>query len=132
MKKFYSILLAVSFSLAVLAGCGATTEPGQAESGQTEAKQEVAATIILNNGEEELANKEVTVETGTTLMEVMKENFEVEESDGFINGLEGISMNEEEKMAWMYTINGEEAMVGANEYEIEQGDEITFDYQSWE
>ncbi len=65
-------------------------------------------------------------------MEVMEENYEVEQTEGFINSIEGIAGNEEEKMAWMYTINGEDAMVGANEYEVEDGDEIAFNYQSWE
>ncbi|TGB04489.1 DUF4430 domain-containing protein [Halobacillus salinus] len=134
MRKWYSFMLAFGLALAVLAGCGTDTSSSQAEGEQTEAVEEVSATVILSkqNGEEKMAEEEVTVEAGTTLMEVMKSNFEVEESGGFINGLEGISMNEEEKMAWIYTINGEEAMVGAAEYEIEQGDEIVFDYQSWE
>lgn len=134
MKKMYSVLFAISLALTLLTGCGTDAQSGQAEGDQSEQKQEISATIILtkHDGEEKVANKEVSVESGTTLMEVMKSHFDIEESSGFINGINGISMDEEKKMAWIYTINGEEAMVGANEYELEQGDEIVFDYQSWE
>lgn len=134
MNKFYSVFLAFFLAVGVLAGCGATEEKSQANTSQEEAVQEISVSLQLskNNGEEVIADKELTVEKGLTLMEVLKNNFEVEEKDGFINGIEGISSNEAEKMAWMFTINGEQAMVGANEYVLEDGDEIVFDYHSWE
>ncbi|MBA2173831.1 DUF4430 domain-containing protein [Halobacillus locisalis] len=134
MKKLYSLALTLCLALGVLAGCGTSSVQEGTGATQEEAKQEISATITLsqNNGEEKMANEEVTVEQGTTLLEAMENTFEVDVSEGFINGIEGISMDEEKKMAWTYTINGEEAMVGAGEYELEQGDDIVFDYHSWE
>ncbi|MGI8315402.1 DUF4430 domain-containing protein [Halobacillus mangrovi] len=136
MKKIYVFLVAALLAIGVISGCGSqqTEKTEEANASQQEEKQEVTLKVEIskNNGEEVLADQEISVEKGTTLMEVMKDNFEVEESDGFINSIEGIEGNQEEKMAWMFTINGEEAMVGANEYEVEQGDEIVFDYHSWE
>ncbi|KHE71393.1 DUF4430 domain-containing protein [Halobacillus sp. BBL2006] len=136
MKKFFGLLVVFLLVAGVLSGCGTqqADQKEEASASQQEDKQEVTVQVEVSksNGEEMLADKEVSVPEGTTLMEVMKENFEVKESEGFINSIEGIEGNQEEKMAWMFTINGEEAMVGANEYEVEQGDEIVFDYHSWE
>ncbi|MEC3884707.1 DUF4430 domain-containing protein [Halobacillus litoralis] len=133
MKKWSTFFTAMILAVAVLAGCG-TQEEKETSATQEEQVQEVTVEVQVskNNGEEMMAEDEITVEEGTTLMEVMEENYEVEQSEGFINSIEGIAGNQEEKMAWMYTINGDEAMVGANEYEVEDGDEIVFDYQSWE
>ncbi|SDP45112.1 DUF4430 domain-containing protein [Halobacillus aidingensis] len=133
MKKWNTLLTAMILAVGMLAGCG-TQEGSETSATQEEQVQEVTVQVQLskNDGEEMIAEDEITVEEGTTLMEVMEDNYEVEQSEGFINSIEGIAGNQEEKMAWMYTINGDEAMVGANEYEVEDGDEIVFDYQSWE
>ncbi|UOR12425.1 DUF4430 domain-containing protein [Halobacillus amylolyticus] len=132
MGKMYTLLSALMLTMVVLAGC--QTESGSEEetASNQEEKQEVTLQIELskNKGEEVISTKEVTVEEGTMLMDVMKNNFEVEESEGFINSIEGISATEQK--AWLFTINGESSMVGANEYEVKQGDEIVFDFHAWE
>ncbi|WP_226579454.1 DUF4430 domain-containing protein [Halobacillus litoralis] len=131
MGKWYSFLLAAVITAGVLAGCGAQEE--MSNTSQEEVKEvTVQVELSKKNGEEVLADEQFTVEEGTTLMELMEENFEVEQTDGFINSIEGVAGNQEEKMAWMYTVNGEEATVGANEYEVKEGDDILFDYHSWE
>jgi hypothetical protein len=145
MSKWYSVFLAMVMAVGVLVGCGSQEEEGTSSNqeeqveGNTSANQEeqveeVTVQVEINNSQQEevIAEDEWTVEEGTTLMEVMEENYEVEQTEGFINSIEGVAGNEKEKLAWMYTINGEEAMVGANEYELEDGDEIAFNYQSWE
>ncbi|MGP4070275.1 DUF4430 domain-containing protein [Halobacillus sp. B29] len=133
MNKLYALMLAVLLTAGILSGCG-TQKEEQANAVQEEEKQEVSVQIEIskNNGEKTLADKELSVEEGAILMKVLEDNFEVEQSDGMINSIEGISANQDKKMAWMYTINGEEAQVGANDYELKQGDEIVFDYHSWE
>ncbi|WP_081472446.1 DUF4430 domain-containing protein [Ornithinibacillus scapharcae] len=35
-------------------------------------------------------------------------------------------------MSWMFSVNGEQSMVGAGEVELKDGDTVNFDYQSWE
>ncbi|RWZ60227.1 DUF4430 domain-containing protein [Halobacillus fulvus] len=136
MNKMYALLVAFLMAVGILAGCGTTqsTDSQEVEEAPAaeEQSQEVSVTVEVNDEGENLATEEITVEQGTTLMEIMKDNFDVEETEGFINAIEGIQGSEEEKMAWMFNINGEPAMVGANEYEVEQGDEITFNYESWE
>ncbi len=132
MNKWYSIFTAMVLAIGVLAGCGAQQEEEETSTTEEEQAEELTVDVQISEGDEMIAEDEFKVEEGTTLMEVMESNYEVEQTEGFINSIEGIPTNEEEKMAWMYTINGEEVMVGANEYELEDGDEVLFNYQSWE
>ncbi|PBB05489.1 MULTISPECIES: DUF4430 domain-containing protein [Salimicrobium] len=134
MEKLRNYAGVVALTLVLLTGCQAESETSESQEEGSQSSQEIEATVELtkNQGEEQVEEKDITVEEGTVLMDAMEENFEVEEKDGFINGIEGISAEEGEKKAWVYDVNGEEATVGAAEYEIEDGDEIHFDFQSWE
>ncbi|WP_101844123.1 DUF4430 domain-containing protein [Halobacillus sp. Marseille-P3879] len=132
-KKIHTLFISL-LAAALLAGC--QSEGGQEEEGSQEADQEQEITIEVeiseNEGEEVISTEEHSVEEGSVLMDVMEDNYEIEEEEGFINSIEGIRAEDGEEKAWMYTINGEDASVGANEYEVEEGDEINFDFQSWE
>src|SRR5690625_1986540 len=57
-------------------------------------EQTVSITISMDEGEETISEKEVPIEDGAILMDIMKENFDVEESDGFITAIEGVEQNE--------------------------------------
>ena len=130
MKQFF---VAVLMAAAVLTGC----QSGSEESSQAQQEQQeqvpVKVTISQGEGEEMVAEKELEVEEGTSLMEVLKYNFEeVEEKDGFVTKIEGIEANEGEQKAWFFTINGEDASVGAKEYKVKENDSFTFDFHAWD
>nr|WP_255688253.1 DUF4430 domain-containing protein [Pontibacillus sp. HN14] len=132
------LFLVSFFVLGGLAACGQSTEGGSNgdadnQSTQEEQEQQVEVKITKNNGEEVISEKEVEIEDGMTVMEVMEANFNLEAgNDGFITAIEGVSPEDGEKKAWFYTVNGEEAMVGAKDYKLEAGDSVTFDFHSWE
>ncbi|MRH42360.1 DUF4430 domain-containing protein [Aquibacillus halophilus] len=140
MKKFYLSILSLLFTVMVLSGCGQEdsnadqNETNQSEqAGETENQEKVVITISQDKGEEVITEEEISFEEGAVLMDVMVENFEVEGADqGFITSIEGIGQNEEEGKYWLYDVNGEMPTVGANEYELQPGDEITFDLQATE
>lgn len=154
MKKFYAGFIALVFTLLLLAGCAGTEQSTEnesqtdqstqteesanesAEQGQTsetEQEEAVSITISEDNGAEIIAEEEIPVEEGDILFNVMEENFEVEATeDGFITSIEGVSQDEENGKYWMYEVNGEMAEVGAQEYELSPGDEVTFDLQAME
>lgn len=152
MKKIYTVLMAFLLALFVLSGCAATEQSTEEQSTQTEenqtsteqtseeeqaseSEQEEAVTITIseNNQEEIVAEEEVPVEEGEILYDVMEENFDIEATEeGFITSIEGVSQNEGEGKYWMYYVNGEMAEVGAQDYKLEPGDEVTFDLQAME
>lgn len=133
--KISSMILIMAI---ILIGCHeSTTEPPaqtdtQSKEQVVEQEETVVITISKDEGEEVITTKEIPIQEGDLLMDVMKEHFTIEEENGFITSIEGIAPAEDEKKAWMYFVNGEMAMVGAAEYELSAGDEVTFDLQSWE
>lgn len=138
MKKLLFVLL----SLGLLFGCSndeTVKEPANnsSENAGVEEKAEVVTVIISkNNGEEVVEQKEIEIdsEEKVTVMDIMQENFEIEtQFDGaFISSINGVAGSEAEKTSWFYSVNGEEAMVGANEYELNPDDKVEFDLHEWE
>lgn len=127
----------------LLTGCGSgenqETAPN-ANSDQTESSQSseqsedtVRITLTKDQGEEYIHEKEIPVEEGDLLLDVLEENFYVETDDTgkFITSIERVSSDDDEERAWIYTVNGESPNLGAAEYELQAGDEIIFDFQKW-
>ncbi len=127
--KWFMMMLA---TITLLVGC--STASDDVEQGQEADVTEGNITIIVSEEEadEVYSEEEVTIEEDAILMDVMKENYEIEEDDGFITAIDGISPEEDEQKAWIYSVNDEEALVGAAEYELSIDDEVVFDLQSWE
>lgn len=155
-KKLLSRLFLLSLSGALLVGCGNQTEetPEEAEEPETEvaetpeeetedteettdtedAEDEVSFTIdILVDGEAVAdLSKEVTAEEGMYLLDVMKDTYDIEETDGFISSIEGYEQDEAENRYWLYYVNGESGEVGAAEYAPEAADQIEWRLESFE
>ncbi|MEN2464808.1 DUF4430 domain-containing protein [Ornithinibacillus sp. JPR2-1] len=146
MKSLLLKLFTVLVALVVLAACGNDESSNNATQNQTpnenqanttetsEQQEEATVKIVLSKDKEAeiLEEKEVEINEGDILLDVMKENFNAEDKDGFITSLEGLDYDEENSMSWMFSINGESSLVGAGEVELKDGDVVNFDYQSWE
>lgn len=87
---------------------------------------------VTCNSDEVVFNDELTAEKGKSLIEVMKENVEVTETDGFVTAICGKEQNADENRYWMYTVNGQSPTVGADKYFPEDGDKIVFDLSALE
>lgn len=139
MRKLKWMLGSLMLMLGLLTGCGGADDVPQAPEENEEsanpteqAEETVTITLSEDEGEEVFEEKTVEIEDGAIVMDVMKENFDVEEEGGFIDSIDGIAPEEGEEKSWMYFVNDEMAMVGAEEYELEAGDEVVFDLQEWE
>jgi len=108
------------------------TEVNDNSSVSSENEETISIVISVDHGEEVITEKEVTIEDGAILMDILKEHLDIDEDAGLIESIEGVAQDEDEGKYWLYTVNGEEAMVGANEYELTSGDEVVFDLHSWE
>src|SRR5690625_3523401 len=131
MKKWSNWFMVITTTMLLLVGCGTDEQKNTNDQASTE---EGTIHIIISDEEadEVYSEDEVTIEEGAILMDVMQENYDIEEEDGFIHGIDGISPEEGEQKAWIYSVNGEDALVGAAEYELSIDDEVVFDLQSWE
>lgn len=145
MSKVFLRLASFLIVIGLLVGCG--TDSGSeksaeqnnqntqsSENGNTKEQNEGMVTIKVskNNGGKELAKEEINIDEGATLISVMQNNFKLETSHNgaFITAIEGVSQDKG-KTAWMFTVNGETAKVGAKELKLSPGDQITFDLHAY-
>ena len=135
MKK---LLLVLSLSF-VLYGCSTTEtfdtsseELVLSEEVSSEAAETVSVTISLTDGGTVIVGSEKTVEVeaGANLLAVMKENYAIEEADGFITAIDGQTQVEEtaetKAKYWLFDVNGEPSMVGAADVALQEGDVIVW------
>ena len=141
MKKWL-LLLSASF---ILTACGEqTTETSTdttsqetssvVEDASTEDVVTVEVTISVTEDGELIENGEqvVEVEEGALLLDVMKENFEIEETDTFINAINGVEQDATANKWWLFDVNGEMAQKGAAETELKAGDLIEWKLETYE
>ena len=101
MKKLL-ICLALAFSLVTLGACG---------------KNESAKPTSSTNNHQS---------KGDTVLDVLKEIYPVQENDGFITEIDGISQDKEKGIYWMFDVNGKIGEKAANQLKVQDGDEIKF------
>jgi hypothetical protein len=92
-----------------------------------EESKEVSATVKVVVAGEEIDNVDLAVDNGAILLDAMKENMEIEETDGFINSINGVEQSEKDNKFWIYIVNDEQVTVGANEYELLDGDQVVWE-----
>lgn len=98
------------------------------------AEETISIKIVLseNDGENPIVYYfKLAGDTNYTLLELMQRKFIIEHNSGFITSIQGKVASNTDKTAWMYTINGEMAMVGAGQYKIKNGDEFHWDLRKW-
>ena len=139
MKKW---LLLISSAL-FLVGCGQVeTPPAESVEPASSAAESVAvvedalvsATIKVSVDGEEIEDGEqaVEVEEGNVLLDVMKENYEIEETATFISSINGHEQDNDASKWWLFDVNGEMGEVGAADYELQAGDLIEWKLEASE
>lgn len=135
MKKKMSAWLALLSALFIV-GCS-TNEQNSADTNeattQTSQKQEeIAVTVEIEKEDETIDEKEIETTTDETLMQVMQDNFSIEEDGGMITAIGDVEQDEDENMYWTYTIDDEMVNTGANETTLEDSDQVVFTYDKVE
>ncbi|MHC5216252.1 DUF4430 domain-containing protein [Enterococcus sp. LJL128] len=121
MKKKLFLAITLIFGVSVISGC----------SNENDKKSDkmIEVTVTLLKDQEDFAHEVLEVAEGSTLMEVMKQEFEVEEKQGMITSIEGVKQDEAAGYYWVYTINSETINTGAKETKLKAGDDIEFFYE---
>ncbi|MDR7072585.1 DUF4430 domain-containing protein [Fictibacillus barbaricus] len=133
MKKLVVVLAVL---MMMLAGCGTAETKKSSEQPKTEEtkKQQVTVNITKDNGKEKVTEKKVAIKENDTVMDVMKSNFKLDliYNDAFINGIDGVKGNEQDKTSWFLSVNGKDATKGAKDIKVKPGDVIGFDLHKYE
>lgn len=131
MDMFKSLKLVLLLSSAVLVtACGSNNEETESASVTSSEVSSVETAISVSfifeeDGQEikDLA-KSFDVQEGQTVLEALKENYEVIEEGGLVSSIEGNEQVAKESKYWLYTVNDEQPTVGAADYVLEDGDEV--------
>lgn len=126
MKKL-TVLSTIIIGLFILSGCQTDQVSSQAS---TEVTSEVVASsvkIVLTDGNDTIDSKTVSYQSGETLMDVLTDNFDIEEKDGFITSIEGHAQDESQNKYWTFTVNGEMGAKGADETTLQDRDQVAFE-----
>ncbi|ADU28761.1 DUF4430 domain-containing protein [Evansella cellulosilytica] len=102
------------------------------ENASANESDEVKVTIVNMRDETDAEEYLFAIDEGDTVMDVMESNFAIDNNNGFIEAIDGIYNAEGETYAWMYSVNGEQPTVGAEEYDLEAGDEVLFEFLNWD
>lgn len=135
MKKTNNLILSLLMAGILVTGCGVSETQDKTNSSEKQVEssivqkesKEVSATVKVVVSGEEMDNTELAVDNGVLLLDAMKENMEIEETDGFINSINGVEQSEKENKFWVYTVNNEQVTVGAGEYELLDGDQVVWE-----
>lgn len=136
MKKQINLLAISVLSMFLLVGCGNDESTAQTESATSVPESTVSSvqkeTVTVNISVQEDGElipetvKELEINEGSTLLDIMEKNYKIEETDTFINSIEGISQDEAEGKYWLFDVNGEAAPVGAADTILEADDEVVW------
>ena len=140
MKKFLSLLCVLILSFALF-----SCSEKKSESDPADIANPISITISFSDSEndqvesegfEPIENMEFTVEEGTSVLDatqlycVANElEINIDPAEGYIKGMLGLNQGDlAETTGWIYTINGESIMVGANEQILKDGDKISWEF----
>ena len=124
MKKFMLGFILSSFLL-VGTSCSTPSETTQSSASSSSQKQaEITVTFKLIENEKEVDSKEITTEADATILDTLKNNFDVKEDKGFVTEINGKAQDAKANKYWMYYINNEEADKGAAEMTASDSDII--------
>ena len=101
--------------------------------GVSDTTEEVTVMVTIQvDGKAVVENVELKAHEGDMLLDIMKEQFEIEEKDGFVTTIEGHQQDEAANKFWMFDVNGEMAPVGAAEFKVSDQDNILWKLEAFE
>ncbi|SHK22688.1 DUF4430 domain-containing protein [Tepidibacter formicigenes] len=128
MKKVFIFFIAIILTFSLI-GCSDTSVSGN---------ENINLIVSKDFGNEQIYDEELGFKKDTSVMEVMEENLEIETAygGGFISSINGIKSGftgskNKKKLDWFYYVNGNLAQVGADDYYLNPGDSVIWDYHDW-
>lgn len=136
MVNSFKLILLASSALLVTA-CGSSSQEADSKPAASTESSVVETTVSVSFSFEEdgkeLADlaKETEVQEGQSVLEALKENYEVVEEGGLVSSIEGHEQVEKESKYWLYTVNDKQPTVGASDYILEEGDEVKWSLNAY-
>lgn len=130
-------LILLASSALLVTACGSSSQEADSKPVSSTESSVVETTVSVSfsfeEDEKELADlaKETDVQEGQSVLEALKDNYEVVEDGGLVSSIEGHEQVEKESKYWLYTVNDEQPTVGASDYILEEGDEVKWSLNAY-
>ncbi|SFQ01104.1 protein of unknown function [Desemzia incerta] len=130
-------LILLASSALLVTACGSSSQEADSKPISSTESSVVETTVSVSfsfeEDEKELADlaKETDVQEGQSVLEALKDNYEVVEDGGLVSSIEGHEQVEKESKYWLYTVNDEQPTVGASDYVLEEGDEVKWSLNAY-
>lgn len=130
-------LILLASSALLVTACGSSSQEADSKPATSTESRVVETTVSVSfsfeEDEKELADlaKETDVQEGQSVLEALKDNYEVVEDGGLVSSIEGHEQVEKESKYWLYTVNDEQPTVGASDYILEEGDEVKWSLNAY-
>ena len=123
MKKFLSLFMVASALLAT--GCANTVEEEPVAIEHSEEVEQIEVRILLKDVDDEMyINERIEVEEGSTLSEVMEENFNTVIEDGFLVSIDEFENDPSNNIFIVYDINNEMGTEPVEDLILQDGDKV--------
>jgi hypothetical protein len=115
------LLSVVLTSTLVFAGCNGVENEVRQE-------QQVSQYVKIKVGD---SVRKLKIQNDDVLMNVLEENFVVQEKDGFINGVDEMVADANKKEFIAIYVNDESALKGASDLKLKDGDNVELKIETW-
>lgn len=123
MKKFLRLFMVASALL--VTGCVNTIEEEPVAVEHSEEVEQIEVHILLKDVDDEMyINERIEVEEGSTLSEVMEENFNTVIEDGFLESIDEFANDPSSNIFIVYDINDEMGIEPVEDLVLQDGDKV--------
>ena len=123
LKKFLRLFMVASALLST--GCVNTIEEEPVAIEHSEEVEQIEVHILLKDVDDEMyINERIEVEEGSTLSEVMEENFNTVIEDGFLESIDEFENDPANNIFIVYDINGEMGIEPVEDLILQDGDKV--------
>lgn len=123
MKKFLRLFMVASALL--VTGCVNTVEEEPVAIEHSEEVEQIEVRILLKDVDDEMyINERIEVEEGSTLSEVMEENFNTVIEDGFLVSIDEFENDPSSNIFIVYDINDEMGTEPVEDLILQDGDKV--------
>ena len=123
MKRFLRLFMVASALL--VTGCVNTVEEEPVAIEHSEEVEQIEVRILLKDVDDEMyINERIEVEEGSTLSEVMEDNFNTVIEDGFLESIDEFENDPSNNIFIVYDVNGEMGIEPVEDLILQDGDKV--------
>lgn len=133
MKK----LTLLALTVLALTGCATNNQSATESSSSTASSSQVVEskiTLSVTQDGKAIENSpfELSFKEGDKLLDVMKAQMDIQEENGLVTSINGISQQPDEQKYWLFDVNGQMSDKGAQDVQLKDGDKIDWKLEAYQ